>query len=766
MQQRDEPRSEDRSLLSRIGEELQPNRLLPGLNAGLVNGILVITIEISFAAMLFTGDLSRFVSRGVGLTLFGAFVLGVVNTLTSSYPGTVSIVQDAPVVVLALIAATIAEGMPASASETDLFYSIVAAITLSTLISGGVFLAMGRFKLGNLIRFVPYPVIGGFLAGIGWLLAKGGIGVMTGEAVSLSQFTHFFQLDLLLKWMPGAVLSVILLLVSMRYRHFLILPSMLIGAIVFFYLILFLTGTTVAQASSQGWLLGPFPEGSLWRPLTPVVFDQVNWNVVFGQISSMGTVFLISVVSILLNASGLELTVRRDIDLNKELKSAGWANLFAGLGGSPTGYMGLSMSALGYKLGSNSRLIGLTAASLCGMTLLFGASAISYFPKPVAGSMLIFVGLDFLYTWLYRGWFKLPKADFFLVFMILLIIGTVGFLEGVALGILVAVTLFILNYSRINVIKYVLTGANYRSRVERAAPFQWILNKEGKQLHILVLQGFVFFGTANNLLNQVSQRVNAPDQPHLRYLIFDFRNVTGFDSSTLNSFEKMKQVAESKGMTLIFTQVSQHFQNQLRKGGFFQDENGVIKFFPDLDHGVEWCEDKILAEQETALKATKDTRQKDRRGEILESTYEDLMKALAQQAEFESLVEDMAGYLEQQDIAQGHFLINQGRPVAGLYFIESGQVTTSLVSEEGKILRLIKMGPGSLVGEQEFYSGFNASVSVFATIPSKIYFLSKENLKRLEASDPDLAARLHRFVAGYLGRRLANLSNTMSAILR
>ncbi len=54
-----------------------------------------------------------------------------------------------------------------------------------TVLTGITFLAIGTFKRGNLIRFVPYPVVGGFLAGTGWLLLKGGVYVASGEEVHL-----------------------------------------------------------------------------------------------------------------------------------------------------------------------------------------------------------------------------------------------------------------------------------------------------------------------------------------------------------------------------------------------------------------------------------------------------------------------------------------------------------------------------------------------------------------------------------------------------
>jgi len=758
--------TENRRFLSRIKNELKPEQLLPSLNAGLINSILLIIFEISLAAMLFTGDLSVFVPRGIGLTLFGAFIMGITCSLTSSYPGTAFEIQDAPVVILSLMVTAIAGSMPSSVSPSDLFYTLVAAIGISTILTGVLFMLMGTFKLGNLVRFIPYPVIGGFMAGIGWLLFKGGIGAMTDSAVSFSQVFALFTPHLLLKWVPGFVLGGILFFATKRFRNSLLIPSILLGGALVFYLVLALSGVTVAQAGTHGWLMGPFKQGALWQPMTPETLAHVHWDIILGHINSMGTIFLISVVSLLLNASGLELTVHQDMDLNRELKSTGLANFLGGFGGSPAGYISLSLSNLGYRLGSKSRLAGLISAAICGVVLVFGTHILSYFPKSIAGAMLVYMGLDFLYEWIYLGWRRLPTADFFIILIILFVIGTVGLLEGVAVGLVVAIVLFILNYSQVNVVKYILTGRNYRSNVERAAPYDWILNEEGEKLHIINLQGYIFFGTAQKLLDHVKSRLNSSSQFSLRYLIFDFKHVTGFDSSTLNGFEKMKQLCESREITLVFTEISRKFLALFEKEGFLENRGDGMKIFPDLDHGVEWCEDQILNEKKKGIQIVKeDTHSKNHRDRIFESTYDTLMKVLEQQAVFEELLKDMAKYLECRNVEKSDILIQQGEAVPGIFFIESGQVNARFESEGGKHLRLMKMGPGSLVGNQEVYSESRAIMTVIASRSSKIFLLSREALNRLEASDPNTAAKLHRFVAGYTGRRLANMVNTVAAVL-
>jgi SulP family sulfate permease len=729
-----------KKIASQLHRMFQPRELLLSVNAGLINGILLISVQISLAALIFSGSLHEYVSYGIGFTLVGAFVIGIVAALAGSYPGTVAAPQDAPVVILALMPSTIAANIPPSEGAETIYISVVAVTVLSSLLTGAFLWMLGRFKLGNLIRFIPYPVIGGFLAGTGWLLLVGAMSVLTGESPGISNLSYLLQTEMLLRWLPGVVLAIMILLILRRFDHFLIMPALILTAAAVFYLILYLTDTSVSEAGARGWLLGPFPAERLWQPITPSAIKGVNWAVLTGQIGNIGSIAIISVIALLLNASGLELAIKQDLDLNRELQSTGISNLMAGLCGSPIGYLYLSQTSLTYRLGAHNRLTGILASALCGIAIFIGAPALSLFPKPVLGSLLLFAGLSFLVEWVYESWFKLPKLDCFLILFIMAIIGSFGLLEGVAVGMLIAVILFVVNYSRINVIKHVLTGANYQSNVERAAPFRKLLRNAGEQLYILKLQGFIFFGTAHNLLDQVRQRTDASDLSKLRFVILDFRIVSGLDSSAMNSFIKMNRLAKTHEIKLVFTHLSSELRHQFTKVGLNAENDRNLKIFPDLDHGIEWCENQIIEAEKQALDNP-------------------LMKKL-ETLFLDPVFSTVIAYMQRQEAAKGSYLIRRGDPPKGLYFIESGQVTTVLEQEDEKVIRLRTNGAGTFIGEIGLFLGQPASASVIADKDCIVFFLSLENLKKLEQAAPDVSASFHKFIIRMLAERL--ISNTRS----
>ena len=326
-------------------------------------------------------------------------MIGLVVGLTTSVPGMVALPQDTPAAILALAVGGIALAMK-SAQPQAVFATALAAIAVTSLLVGVIFLLLGRFRLSGFVRYIPYPVVGGFLAGTGWLLAKGGVGVMVNIPLTLANLPRLFSAEMLILWLPGLIFGVALLLVLRRYKHFLITLSALVLVTALFYGYLWIAHISVADASARGWLLGPFPAGGFYQPLTPATLAQVDWRAVFGQADKMATILVLSVIALLLNTSGLEITAHQDIDLNRELMTAGFANLAGGLGGSTVGYQTLGMSALAYRLGARSRMVSVIAGLVCGAALLFGASLFSYVPKLLLGGMLLYLGLTFLVEWL------------------------------------------------------------------------------------------------------------------------------------------------------------------------------------------------------------------------------------------------------------------------------------------------------------------------------------------------------------------------------
>ena len=732
-----------------LKDEFQPKLLLPSLIAGLIAAIITISLVISLAALIFSGNLSRFLPGGIGLMLFGAFIMGIVISLTTSLPGMVGFPQDTPAAILALVAAGIAAGMSGAASES-VYATVTAAISITSILTGIFLLLLGWFKASGFVRYIPYPVIGGFLAGTGWLITLGGLSVMTGLPLNFANLPMFFRMDLMIIWVPGLVFAITLLIVLRRSSHFLITPGAIILATLLFYALTWISGFSIPEASARGWLLGPFPSGGLYQPLSLSALGLINWQVILQNADKIATILVLTVIALLLNASALEVTVKQDIDLNRELQTAGWANLAGGLGGSPVGYQALGMSALAHRLGAKSRLVNLISGLVCGMALFFGASLISYFPKPVLGGMLFYLGLAFLVEWLVDARRSLPLLDYLLVWVILVIIAVVGFLEGIVAGIFIAAILFVISYSRVNAIKTVLDGSIYHSKVDRPKLHRDILYSKGMGIYILRLQGYIFFGTIQSILEKVRLRLNDPAQESLKFLIIDFHRVPRLDSSAVFGITRLKQLTHANQILMVWTEVSADMIHQLERGGHIDRTDNSFIILPSLDEGVEWCENKILAEQGMA----------DLTGfsERVETQLKHLMPGIQG-------VERLMKYLERREMQVGEYLMKQNEASEEMYFIESGMVTVELEMPKQKRLRVRTIRGGATVGEMGIYLGGLRTASVVASRQSIVYRLSLQALKEMRENDPEIAALFHEWIARLLAERVAHNNRMFEALM-
>ncbi|HJR96631.1 MAG TPA: SulP family inorganic anion transporter [Actinomycetota bacterium] len=707
--------------------------ILAALASGVVIGAVEVVLAISFAALVFGGYLASFLSQGIGLYLVASAATLAILAWRAGARGVVGSVQDAAAAVLAVIATTTA--LDAFGSLDRAFLTVVAATVVVTVTTGIVFALLGAFRLGNLVRYVPYPVVGGFLAGTGWLLFKGGIGVAASVQPYLRTIGDLLRREDLMRWIPALAFGVLLLVVSRMVKRPLVIPAVIGLGLVLFAAGVLVTGSSLDEVRDGLWLLGPFPTGEIWEPRTVLdALTDADWSAVLGQVAGIATAVFVAVIAALFNVSGIELIRHTDLDSNRELRDAGVVNVVSGAFGGIPGYHALSLTALAYQMGVNARVAGLVAALVPLTAVVFGASMIELIPRMIVGGALVFVGLGFIVDWVWDKRRSLPLSEYLVVLAILAVIITRGLLPGVAAGLVLAVVLFAVNYSRLEQVREEVLGDTYRSNVDRPPGERDALRALGERVQILRVEGFVFFGTSSGLLERVRKRVEAGD---LRYLVIDLRRVTGMDSSAAMSFRKIAQLAEANAFELVLTDVPQAVRGRLERGGVVTID-GVVRFEPDLDRGLERCEDGLLGRVGTGV---------GRSG------------ALA------GLPERLWDRFEQRDLPEGAVLITQGASPDDVWVLESGRLRIEMRSAHGTQVRLSTVLPGVMVGEIALYTGAPRTADVVAETPSVVLRLGRDEIERLEAEEPALAVSLHRWFATTLAHRLTDRMRAFDALL-
>jgi sulfate permease, SulP family len=712
--------------------------LVAALASGVVIGAVEVVLAVAFAALVFGGYLAYYLSRGIGLYLVAAALTLAILAVRAGSRGVVGSVQDAAAAVLAIVAATTA--LDAFGSLDRAFLTVVAATMVVTLATGIAFGLLGVFRWGNLVRYVPYPVVGGFLAGTGWLLFKGGIGVAASIQPYLRTIGDLTRQDELTRWVPALVFGIVLLIGVRVVDRPLVIPAIIAIGLALFLGGVLATGSSLEELEDGLWLLGPFPAGRLWESSTVIdAVTEADWSAVLGQVAGIATAIFVAVIAALFNVSGIELIRHADLDSNRELRDAGIVNVVSSAFGGIPGYHALSLTALAYQMGADARIAGLVAALLPLSAVVFGAAMIEMIPRMVVGGVLVFVGLAFIVEWVWDKRRLLPMSEYLVVLAILAVIITRGMLPGVAAGLVLAVVLFAVNYSRLKQVSEVTFGETFRSNVDRPLAEREALRTMSNRVQIVRVDGFVFFGTSSRLLERIRKRVEAEGAQGegLRYLVIDLRRVTGMDSSAVMSFRKVAQLARANGFELVLTDTPEAVLRKLERGGVVA-EDGVVRFEPDLDRGLQRCEDGLLGSVATGVGTS----------DVLTGLPSGLWAA------FEELPLD-----------EGATLITQGDSPDDVFVLASGRLRVEMTTPQGTQVRLSTVLPGVMVGEIALYTEAPRTANVVAETPSVVLRLSREAIDRIEEEEPELAVTLHRWFATTLAERLTENMRTLDTVL-
>lgn len=297
-------------------QQFMPKTFLPNFLAGFILGLVTLIYSISCTALVFSGTLASFFIQGLMSVLVGAIVVAVVVALQSPLPFTIAGPDPRSAVLIGAMASSIANHLQTS-NEDAVLPTVWTTIAVSTAATGVFLFILGRLQLGRLARFIPYPVMGGFLAGTGWLIAKSSFKVMTGISVEATNLPQFVEIDTLLHWLPGLFFALLLIEVLNRYQHYLVLPSLTFGASVLFHLIWAVVNQAFSSIESQGWFFEPPPSSALTQTWSLSLLTQADWAAVVAQSSAIVSLIVIVVINTLLNTTGTEIAVQQDMTLTR-----------------------------------------------------------------------------------------------------------------------------------------------------------------------------------------------------------------------------------------------------------------------------------------------------------------------------------------------------------------------------------------------------------------------------------------------------------------
>jgi SulP family sulfate permease len=710
---------------------------------GSTASILTVTFGLSYSLLIFAGPLAPYVSYGVAATFISSAVLAAVIALGSSLPFAVAGPESSTAAMTGILASSLVERMAATDPNGPLLAPVLITLASATVITGVVLCGFGVTRMGRAIRYVPYPVVGGFLGATACLIVLGAIRVITNQRLQFATLDRFANVLTLSELAAAGAMAVILYLTWHRSRSPFGLPVILVGGVIAAHLAFWLAGITPAEAQASGWTFQPPPRISFMSPWSAKEIGSYPWYALPDLLGNLIAVIFVTATSTLFNTTGVEVALHREADLERELNVTGMANILSGAFGGYTGCISISRSVLNFNGGGTSRLSGLTVAAISALTPAFAPALLGYMPKFVLGGLLIYLGADQLHKWIIESRRRLSITEYLSLLAIIVIIVQWGFVAGVLIGTVIGCATFALSAARIDSIKYSFDGSEYRSSLDRSRQDQAVLSAHGGKIRGLNLQSYLFFGSANRLYQHVKALLAR--HPECRFLMFDFKLVTGIDSSAAYSFAQIKRTADDRGIRLVLVHLPPEAEKALRSSEFISHDVSIV---PELDHALEWCENEILGQHQG-----------------LEQEEVSLRDWFIQILGTEHDAAALMHRCQRVEVEAGETIVRAGDAADSMHFILDGRVGIMIPADEGRTTRVRSLGRCTTIGEMGLVSGAPRTATIQAEVASILYVLSAEQFEAIKTDDPALSQKLLNYFVAVMAERLT-FANRMIAVLR
>ena len=712
------------------------------LFAGAICGILSIAFALSFAALIFSGPLTPWLAYGIAASFIASSIAGLVVALGSSLPFSIAGPDSSTSAVTAALVAALTQHLAASGASDRLLVAALIVMPISAAMTGLLLCGLGVAHAGRAIRFVPYPVVGGFLGATGLLLVSGASQVLIGHQLTVTNAMAILAPVNLAKIGAGVAVAVVLVLSLRHLTSAAAMTGVLLVCTVVAYAIMAATRTSLSEAEVAGWMFKIQASNVLDLPWRADWLELFPWEQLPSLAGDLIAVTFITAITALLNTTGVEYATYREADLDRDLNALGIANLCSAAFGGYASCISLSRTLLNYSIGATNRLAGVIAAVICASVLMIDPAFLGYIPKFVLGGLLFYLGSALISQWLVNSAARLSPIEYLSLLAIAVIIVEWGFIAGVLSGVVIGCATFALSASRVNAIKYSFDGSEMRSSLDRAPAELALLAQNGTQIQVLSLHTYLFFGSASGLHQHVKALLTRRSE--CRFLVFDFRMVTGVDSSAMHSFTQIKRAAEEQKVQLVLVNLNSELEKAFRLSGLISED---VLLLPDLDQALEACEDAVIRQASGA-------------GSEAKPLHEWLFEALGSREHADFL----AGECVRIEVAAGDTIAQQGDPADAMHFIIDGRLSI-LVETGEKQVRVRSLGPHTTVGEMGLISRQPRNATIRAEKPTVLYALSLDAYERIKLEKPAVGQALLSYIVKVMSERL-NFANRVIGVLQ
>lgn len=713
------------------------------LNRDLFGGFAAMLVAlpsaIAYGMIVFSQLGGQYSSIGVLAGLIGAAVVGIVAPVFGGTPRLVSSPCAPAAAVLSVFVAGMIAGNGVQRELIVLYIALVAAL------AGFVQFVAGLARGGTIIKFIPYPVVAGYLGGVGILIFTGQLPQFFGFSGNAALLRGLVE-PAMWRWESLLIGTITIVVMVITPKVMKSLPASIaaLGAGLGTYFIIAFFNPVLFKLDNNPFLVGAV------RSSLGEIASAVSRN--FSLIAYLGTGDLVKIIvpgltlGVLLSIDTLKTCVVLDVltgsrhDSNRELFGQGIANFASALFGGMPGSGTMGGTLVNYFSGGATRWSGVIAGVSAFLVLLFFSSLIAWIPKSSLAGVLLVVGfrmIDFKSVQLLKH--RSTMFDFVVILAVVVSAVSMSLIAAAGVGIVLAIALFLREQIRFPVVRRRLLGNQVFSKKSRLPSEHAILEKKGKSTLVIELQGQLFFGTTDQLYNEIE-----PFITRCRYFVLDMRRVLAVDFTAANMLTQIKRKINESGGTLVFSHVplslptGQNVLRYLENLGFAQ-ESGRVLFFNELDDALEYIEDEYLREEDL------DSR---KRRPLGLSEFE-FFSGLSQNAL--AMIEYS---VEEIKFPEGAKIFSLGDPGGDIFFIKKGAVRILLPLTNGTTRHVTTFSRGDFFGDMSFLDREPRSADAIAAEEVELFRLSRDRFDHLTAPYPEIAVLFFSRLAFEISHRL------------
>ena len=699
------------------------------ISTGIIVGLSAMVYAISHGALLFSGSASIFVSIGMTASLITAVICAIGSCFFKEK--TFNMGTDTSTVSVMVGALLVTESLPTSQGMAQA--TLLLLLLTVSLISSLIFYLFARLNLANHVRFVPFSVMAGFLASTGWLMCSGALMIISGISLSVSGVQNFLTNPSRPELLAGCVVAATLLVLKKKLSTAILIPLIIV---------LFTLATSFFLNSSHcigqegicspnTWRFSSVSKSS-WIPFWQLDFINVNLETLIQALPSILVVSFVGVMSILLAVASLELSYKKEFDLNQALRVHAGSSIISGLFG---GYLGIiSTGRTTLNKADGGVISNIVVALICLFMLMGGGEVLMLIPRAALGGVILFLGIAMLKNWVWDQRKFLNRGELAAIAIILIVVANSGYLTGFGVGVVLACIAFVIACGKSPLTSLRTDLSLFSSSVVRHERQRKIINECGAQARVFKLIGYIFFGSASNI-ELIFQEI---EKQNIENILLDFSDVIGIDRSAIGVFHRILRRDKLSRVNFYFV-YSAGNKDIVRSIAPYPGSGPIVSFYSNLDAGLEAMEEAIL-EKNKYVGAAVDC------FDFFENIDE--QKIVIECCELKSF-------------EVGQVLCKQGDSSSEIYFLKNGSL--EIITEvNGAEVRLSKLGDGAMVGEMAFYSGDKRSATIRAKAPSKVYVLDNQSLLRLREWRPELANKLDIFVIKKLANALIRVNKLIA----